>query len=105
VLRQLIGWQHVTAETAELYTTIAEITADVAPALLAPFGVGLDVAAVLLITASGNTDRMHHESSFAAFCGVSPIAGVFGQGQSPSTQPRRRPASRNVARYPTRPQC
>jgi transposase len=72
-------WQHLTAEIADLDTVIAAITTAVAPVLLAQFGVGHDVAAALLITAGGNTDRMHRESSFAALCGVNPLPASSGK--------------------------
>ncbi len=72
-------WQHLTAEITELDTAIAAITTDVAPVLLAQFGVGPDVAAALLITAGGNKDRMHRESSFAALCGVNPLPASSGK--------------------------
>ncbi len=72
-------WQHLTAEITELDSTIAAITNDVAPLLLAQFGVGPDVAATLLIAAGGNKDRMHREASFAALCGVNPLPASSGK--------------------------
>jgi len=72
-------WQHLTAEITELDSTIAAITNDAAPLLLAQFGVGPDVAATLLITAGGNKDRMHREASFAALCGVNPLPASSGK--------------------------
>ena len=72
-------WEHLTSEIGELDTAIAAITTTAAPQLLDRFGVGPDVAAVLLITAGGNSDRMRSESSFAALCGVSPIPASSGK--------------------------
>ena len=72
-------WQHLTAEITELDSTIAAITNDAAPLLLAQFGVGPDVAATLLITTGGNEDRMHREASVAALCGVNPLAASSGK--------------------------
>ena len=72
-------WRHLAEEIAELDTPIAELTAQAAPALLAQFGVGPDVAAALLIAAGGNPERLGHEASFAALCGVSPIPASSGK--------------------------
>lgn len=69
----------LTAEINELDTATAAITADVAPRLLAQFGVGPDVAAALLITAGGNKDRMRRETSFAALYGVNPLPASSGK--------------------------
>ena len=72
-------WRHLAEEIAELDIPIAELTAQAAPALLDQFGVGPDVAAALLIAAGGNPERLGHEASFAALCGVSPIPASSGK--------------------------
>ncbi|MFK0224088.1 transposase [Streptomyces vinaceus] len=42
-------------------------------------GIGPDTAAQLLITAGGNPDRLRTEASFAALCGVAPVAASSGK--------------------------
>lgn len=49
------------------------------PNLWAERGVGLDVAAKLVIAAGENPERLRHEASFAALCGVSPIEASSGK--------------------------
>lgn len=70
---------HLTETITQLDTPIAELTAKAAPALLDQFGVGPDVAAALLITAGDNPERLNHEASFAALCGVGPIPASSGK--------------------------
>ncbi|WP_337994026.1 IS110 family transposase [Actinomycetospora lutea] len=52
-----------------------------APQLLARHGVGPDTAAALLIAAGDSPQRLHHEGSFAALCGVSPVEASSGKTQ------------------------
>jgi len=66
--------QHLTAEIEELSRQLATLVAAEAPKLLTHHGVGPDVAAALLVTTGDNPDRLHSDASFAAFCGVSPLA-------------------------------
>lgn len=72
-------WQHLNDEVTELGAAIASTTAVAAPALLEQFGVGPEVAAALLIAAGSNPDRMRHEASFAALCGVNPLPASSGK--------------------------
>jgi transposase len=55
------------------------VVGQAAPALLDQFSVGPDVAAAVLIAAGGNPERLGHEASFAALCGVSPILASSGK--------------------------
>ena len=66
-------------EIAELKAEIRGLCADANPALLAAPGVGPDTAAVLLVAAGDNPERMRSEASFAALCGVSPVQASSGQ--------------------------
>jgi transposase len=50
-----------------------------APSLLALYGVGVDTAATLLVTAGDNPDRLHTERSWAHLCGVTPIPAGSGK--------------------------
>ncbi|NNC81513.1 MAG: IS110 family transposase [Acidimicrobiales bacterium] len=52
-----------------------------APSLLAEHGVGLDVAARLVIAAGENPQRLRSEASFAALCGTSPVPASSGKTQ------------------------
>ena len=72
-------YQALTAEITELDTDINHLCAQVNPALLAASGVGADTAAVLLVTAGDNPERMRSEASFAALCGASPVQASSGR--------------------------
>jgi transposase len=50
-----------------------------APSLLDCYGVGVDTAATLLVTAGDNPDRLHTERSWAHLCGVTPVATGSGK--------------------------
>jgi transposase len=62
-----------------------------APVLLTIYGVGPDTAALLLIAAGDQPDRLRSEAAWAHLCGVAPIPASSGQGQPSSLEPRRRP--------------
>lgn len=49
------------------------------PALLRIFGVGPDTAALLLVTAGDNPDRLRTEAAWAHLCGVAPIPASSGK--------------------------
>ena len=49
------------------------------PRLLAVYGVGPIVAAQLVVTIGGNTDRVRSEAAFASLCGVAPIPASSGK--------------------------
>ena len=72
-IRQLSG------EVDELTTRIAASIETTNSALLERRGVGPDSAAVLLITAGDNADRLTSEASFAVLCGVSPVEASSGK--------------------------
>jgi transposase len=50
-----------------------------APRLVEAVGVGLDIAAEMLVTAGDNGDRIRSESAFAKLCGASPIPAGSGK--------------------------
>ena len=60
-------------------TRIKVILDDIAAPLLAVHGVGYDTAGQLLVTAGDNPDRLHHEGSYAALCGSSPVEASSGK--------------------------
>jgi transposase len=72
-------YQHLTAEIADLDTTLDPLVAETAPNLIALPGVGTDVAGQLLVTAGDNPDRLHSEAAFAHLCGVAPIPASTGR--------------------------
>ena len=49
------------------------------PELLELFGVGIDTAAVLLVTAGDNPERLRSEAAWAHLCGVAPIEASSGK--------------------------
>lgn len=72
-------YQTLTTEITKLEVEIKHLCEQANPALLAAEGIGPDTAAVLLVTAGDNPERMKSEQSFAALCGVSPIQASSGQ--------------------------
>lgn len=67
------------AEADRLEARIKEIVADYAPELLAVYGVGPDVAAVLLAVTGENVDRLTSESALAHLAGTAPIPASSGK--------------------------
>jgi transposase len=55
------------------------LTRAAAPQMLDAFGVGLDIAAQMLITAGDNAGRVRNEAAFAKMCGVAPIPTGSGK--------------------------
>jgi len=72
-------YEALSAELTELHATLDELTARANPALRGAKGVGADVAAILLVAAGDNPDRLRGEASFAAMCGVNPIEASSGK--------------------------
>lgn len=71
--------QRLDAEVDQLRGELDRLTRQANPALRAAKGVGVDVAAILLITAGQNPERITSEAAFAALCGVSPIQASSGK--------------------------
>lgn len=74
--------QQLDAEIAELDDDLETLLAPLAPTLLELFGIGLDVAGQLLVTAGDNPDRIASEAAFAHLCGVAPIPASSGKNQN-----------------------
>ena len=72
-------WRDLAGEIGEHDARIKVILDDVAASLLAVHGVGPDTAGQLLVTAGDNPDRLHHEGSYAALCGSSPVEVSSGK--------------------------
>jgi len=71
----------LTHQINDLKQRITQVLAAHAPQLPDHYGVGPATAAVLLIAAGDNPDRLHSEASFAALCGVSPFEASSGKAQ------------------------
>jgi transposase len=69
----------LTAETTSTQPLLSELVAVTAPELLALYGVGVDVAASLLIAAGDNPDRLRSEAAWAHLCGVAPLEASSGK--------------------------
>lgn len=67
------------AEKERLDALLGRLVEETAPELLSIFGVGIDHAATLLVTAGGNPDRIASEAAFAHLCGVAPIPASSGK--------------------------
>jgi hypothetical protein len=66
-------------EAARLDDLLAELVTATAPSLLELFGVGIDTAAVLLVAAGDNPERLRSEAAWAHLCGVAPIEASSGK--------------------------
>ncbi len=66
-------------EVAGIDALLSELVAQTAPGLLALYGVGIDTAASLLVTAGDNPERLRSEAAFAHLCGVAPIEASSGK--------------------------
>jgi transposase len=72
-------WRSLDDEAKALKADIKLILDELAPQLLAHYGVGYDTASQLLIAAGDNPDRLANERSFAALCGSSPVEASSGR--------------------------
>jgi transposase len=68
---------HATTERIE--GQLATLVQATAPNLLAVDGVGIDTAAILLVAAGDNPERVRSEAAFAHLCGVAPIEASSGK--------------------------
>jgi len=66
------------AELALIDAQITPLVTAAAPDLLKVFGVGADTAAVLLVTAGDNPERIGSEAKWAMLCGIAPIPATSG---------------------------
>ncbi len=66
-------------EKADLDRLLGELVSATSPELLAIYGVGVDTAAILLVTAGDNPQRLRSEAAWAHLCGVAPIEASSGK--------------------------
>jgi transposase len=71
--------QTLATEIRDLTRDLRDLTQAAAPDLLAEHGVGPDTAAVLLIAAGDNPNRLRSQAAFAALCGSNPIPASSGK--------------------------
>jgi transposase len=57
------------------------LVAELAPQLIATFGIGTETAGQILVTAGDNPGRVHSEAAFAMLCGVAPLPASSGKTQ------------------------
>ncbi len=67
------------AEMRTIDEMITDLITETAPGLLDLYGVGVDTAASLLVTAGDNPDRLHAEGSWAHLCGTTPLPANSGK--------------------------
>ena len=67
------------AEKEHLDDLLGKFVEKTAPELLGLFGVGVDTAATLLVTAGDNPERIRSEAAWAHLCGVAPIPASSGK--------------------------
>src|SRR5215204_4390201 len=63
----------IEADNTELDTLLADLVETTAAGLLAVQGVGVDTAAILLVAAGDNPERIRSEAAWAHLCGVAPL--------------------------------
>src|SRR3954466_15751950 len=72
-------WRELQQEIKTHSRHLKAQTKAAAPRLVEAVGVGLDIAAEMLVTAGDNSDRVRSESAFAKLCGASPIPAGSGK--------------------------
>lgn len=66
------------AEIADVDGVLDRLTTEAAPTLRHAFGVGLDIAAEMLIVFGDNPDRVHSDAAFAKLYGACPVRAGSG---------------------------
>jgi transposase len=66
-------------EIAGIDELLTQLVTACAPEMLGLFGVGIDTAAVLLVAAGDNPERLRSEAAWAHLCGVAPIEASSGK--------------------------
>jgi transposase len=67
------------AETQKIDALLEELIREHWEDLLSIYGVGIDIAAALLVAAGDNPDRLRSEAAWAHLCGVAPIEASSGK--------------------------
>jgi hypothetical protein len=74
--RRVLALDH---DTNDLDAVLADLVAVTAPSLLEVHGVGVDTAAILLVAAGDNSERIPTEAAFAHLCGAAPTSTGSGR--------------------------
>jgi transposase len=69
----------ITDDMHAIDVTLSQLVERTAPALLACHGVGVDTAAILLVAAGDNPERIRNEAAWAHLCGVAPLEANTGK--------------------------
>ena len=69
----------IDADCARLHGELADLVKATAPSMLDLPGVGVHTAALLLVAAGDNAERITSEAAFAHLCGVAPIHASSGK--------------------------
>jgi hypothetical protein len=69
----------IEADMTDLEQVLGELVTTTAPALVACHGVGVDTAAILLVAAGDNPERVRNEAAWAHMCGVAPLPMSSGK--------------------------
>jgi transposase len=69
----------IEADNTELDALLADLVETTAAGLLALQGVGIDTAAILLVAAGDNPERIRSEAAWAHLCGVAPLPASSGK--------------------------
>ena len=72
-------WSQLDTQIRVLDEQLDVAVNDAAPNLVNVFGVGTHTAAVLLMCAGDNPERLRSEGAFAALCGVTPVQASSGK--------------------------
>jgi transposase len=71
-------WLQLHEEVESHTRALKDLTKQVAPGLVAAFGIGPVIAAELLVTAGSSRSRIHSEAAFAKLCGACPVPASSG---------------------------
>jgi transposase len=69
----------IEADNGELDALLTQLVRMTAPRLLEVHGVGVDTAAILLVAAGDNPERVRNEAAWARLCGVAPLPASSGK--------------------------
>jgi transposase len=72
---------HLDEEISDFDVLLEGMVTELAPQLVAAFGVGTETAGQILVTVGDNPDRVHSEAAFAMLCGVAPLPASSGKTQ------------------------
>jgi transposase len=72
-------YSDVEADITALDQLLTQLVPQACPALMEMFGVGIDTAGALLVTAGDNPDRLLSDPAFASLCGVAPLPANSGK--------------------------